>query len=118
MVKPTNCKFVSSPGAANGTIEWPPDLPGLAVEASGLPYDERSENTNGEIATLDIEKTEGSGKACGVLPLVNTVVGSALAKINNGAKEFEFEGESGTKPLSIDGLAAHYEGSEKSTAFP
>jgi hypothetical protein len=113
VVKPTGCGVVKTAGSPNGTVVMK-DLPTQLVEKESVDYDElRGAGSEKVLATFEIEKTEGGGKSCGVLPLKDTMKGTSLASFNVSKQELEFEGKSGEQQLSVDGLAVDYEGNIK-----
>lgn len=111
--KPSGCGYVSgSSGGTNGLI-LVQDLPTKLSLEGGVLYDLVEPNpTTGEIVTLYIETSQGSGTACGLLGLVNKVKGTAWGKVNNTTGELEFENK-GT--LKVKSFAAEYEGKTAQT---
>ena len=116
--KPTGCGYVTSSNEnVNGTMKWASNIPSLAVEAGGAYQNEYAENSSGELVNIILEKSKGGG-ACGLLPKESKLKGSTLAKVNNSAKAFEFEGKSGEKKLEVSGLAATLVGTEELLNVP
>jgi hypothetical protein len=111
VAKPTGCKVIKTAGQTNGTVVIK-ELPTQLVELEGSFYDElRGVGKEKLIATLVVELSEGSGKACGVLPLKTTIEGTSLGVVNIAAQRLEFKGKSGEAQLKLGGLAAKFEAS-------
>jgi hypothetical protein len=111
MVKPTGCKVIKTAGQPNGTVVIK-ELPTQLVELEGSFYDElRGAGKEKLIATLVVEQSEGSGKACGALPLKTTLEGTSLGLVNIATQHLEFKGKSGETQLKLGGLAAKFEAS-------
>ena len=109
--KPTGCKVIKTAGQPNGTVVIK-ELPTQLVELEGSFYDElRGAGKEKLIATLVVELSEGSGKACGVLPLKTTIEGTSLGAVNIAAQRLEFKGKSGETQLKLGGLPAKFEAS-------